>query len=186
MGRFMLKCCHEKESLQLCISKKKKRINNLKNTDVTYVWKQPLLQSGPPDEQDKPLELPSISQLYIDQTKREIENAEGYIYLYLYIFFFFVLDINRKMHRTFQKSIVRFRLQTAQEYVKVLSKGQSPVTRIGEHNLALNIGVSGLGPNFALIIDIKNMGKEPLYTLHILASFDHLIYAIPKPVISVL
>ncbi|KAK3242964.1 Bardet-Biedl syndrome 1 protein [Cymbomonas tetramitiformis] len=70
--------------------------------------------TGPPPEQDIPLNVPKKTKLYVEQTQREREQA---------------ID----MHRIFQRDLCKLRLSTARAYVKVLTDGQvaahSPLLR---------------------------------------------------------
>jgi Bardet-Biedl syndrome 1 protein len=61
--------------------------------------------SGPPPEQDVPLDVPKKTRLYVEQTQRERQQAVD-------------------MHRVFQRDLAQMRLATARAFVKVLTDGQ--------------------------------------------------------------
>ena len=65
--------------------------------------------AGPPPEQDVPLSLPRKTVLYVEQTKREREQAT-------------------EMHRIFQRDLCKLRLSTARAYVKMITDGQGPMS----------------------------------------------------------
>lgn len=62
-------------------------------------------KSGPPPEQDVPLPVPKKTKLYIEQTKRECDQASD-------------------IHRVFQRDLCKLRLETARAYVKTLTEGR--------------------------------------------------------------
>jgi Bardet-Biedl syndrome 1 protein len=62
-------------------------------------------KSGPPPEQDTPLPVPKKTKLYIEQTKRECDQASA-------------------IHRVFQRDLCKLRLETARAYVKTLTEGR--------------------------------------------------------------
>jgi Bardet-Biedl syndrome 1 protein len=61
--------------------------------------------SGPPPEQDVPLDVPKKTRLYVEQMQRERQQAVD-------------------MHRVFQRDLAKMRLATARAFVKVLTDGQ--------------------------------------------------------------
>lgn len=121
-------------------------------------------------EQDNPLNLPPITQLYLDQEMREKENAEN-------------------MYKIWQKEIVKFRLKTNKEYIKVLKKGNGPLKTNNNvnnaMNILLNVQVIGVGPCFTLQIQLKNVGKEYISNIVIIPLFDTSYYEIKRPVLKV-
>lgn len=60
--------------------------------------------TGPPPEQDIPLNVPKKTKLYVEQTQREREKAPD-------------------IHRAFQRDLCKLRLTTARAYVKTLTDG---------------------------------------------------------------
>lgn len=61
--------------------------------------------TGPPPEQDIPLNAPKKTRLYVEQQEREREQAVD-------------------LHRIFQRDLCKLRLSTARAYVRVLTDGQ--------------------------------------------------------------
>lgn len=150
--------------------------------------------------QDRPLDIPKVTQLFLDQTNREKENSI-------------------QMHDTFQKQNVKFKLRVNKEYYNVLCHNSGPLNLssgtkskrsnnngIGlnnEKNMVLNVQVKGLGPLFKLQIELKNTNynandsfeKENATTItqhlkiiqniNVIASFDHTCYQIANPVVNI-
>ena len=125
---------------------------------------------GAPPEQDMPLNVPKRTKMYVDQTQREREQAVA-------------------MHRAFQRDLCKLRLTTARAYVKILgaegaSSGMAdndgPVmsTAMSATNVRINVRVQGLGPNFRLIVDIQNTGKETIMHAPLVAHFDTRLYKV--------
>jgi len=118
-----------------------------------------------PIEQETPIELPKISQLYLEQTEREKEKA-------------------LTMHRAFQKDIMCLRVKVYDNYVKVLKEGIGPVSHYGKFKLSID--VLGLGPVFKLKFEVSNNGKHAAFNLFItLSSEDDVFEFVSNSVISV-
>ena len=147
--------------LNVKIMSRRVNIKNMKSSDAN--------NSGSM-EQDNPLNLPPITQLYLDQEIREKENAEN-------------------MYKIWQKEIVKFRLKTNNEYIKVLKKSNGPLKTNNNVNNAmnvlLNVQVIGVGPWFTLQIQLKNVGKEHISNIVIIPLFDTSYYEIKCPVLKV-
>eukprot|EP01084_Bolivina_argentea_P208248 355132_1 len=75
--------------------------------DINKIRNNYKIQNNSLIQQDIPLDLPPITQLYLDQEIREKENAEN-------------------MHKIWQKEIVKFRLKTNKHYIQTLKKGGNP------------------------------------------------------------
>jgi len=102
--------------------------------------------TGPPPEQDIPLNIPKKTKLYVEQTQREREQA---------------ID----MHRIFQRDLCKLRLSTARAYVRVLTDGQGPISYTAGSSLRLNAQVQGLGPHFKIKLNLQNTGSKPIFGL---------------------
>mmetsp|Transcript_47681 Transcript_47681/g.152835 ORF Transcript_47681/g.152835 Transcript_47681/m.152835 type:complete len:596 (+) Transcript_47681:319-2106(+) len=113
--------------------------------------------TGPPPEQDIPLNVPKKTKLYVEQTQREREQA---------------ID----MHRIFQRDLCKLRLQTARAYVKVLSDGQGPISYSSGSSLRLNAQVQGLGPLFKIKMNVQNTGSKPIAGVPIMVSYNQELY----------
>eukprot|EP01084_Bolivina_argentea_P230866 389478_1 len=123
-----------------------------RRVDVTNMKKHcDVKKSSELIQQEIPLDLPPITQLYLDQEIREKENAQS-------------------MHKIWQKEIVKFRLKTNNEYIKILHKGNGPLKNTKNNkNILLNVQVIGLGPYFTLQIQLKNIGKTYVSCIAIIA-----------------
>jgi len=121
---------------------------------------------GPPPEQDVPLQVPKKTKLYVEQTQREREHCT-------------------EMHRIFQRDLCKLRLDTARSYVKIITDGQSPLTYIGSSSLRLNAQVQGLGPLFSIRITAQNTGTKALYDVRLVFAYNHMLYKVDRPCISV-
>lgn len=107
--------------------------------------------TGPPPEQDIPLQVPKKTKLYVEQTQREREQAVD-------------------MHRIFQRDLCKLRLSTARAYVKVLTDGQGPMSYSSSSSVRLNAQVQGLGPLFKIRLNVQNTGQKVLYNIPIMLS----------------
>ncbi|KAF0976347.1 hypothetical protein FDP41_004653 [Naegleria fowleri] len=116
-------------------------------------------KSGPPPEQEEPLDLPTKTFLYLEQTKREV-------------------DYSSEMHNAFQKDLARVRLNTARAYVKILTDGQGPLSYTSGSSIRLVANVQGLGPKFKVNIEVQNTGKKPISNLFIIFAYDEDIYSL--------
>lgn len=122
-------------------------------------------QTGPPEEQNIPLNLPKRTKLYLEQTNREKEYAV-------------------EMHRIFQRDLCKLRLTTAKSFVKILTDGQGPLSYASGSNLRLNAQVQGLGPNYKIRLSMQNSGQSPLHGIPILVQYDQNIYTVKKPLFT--
>lgn len=122
--------------------------------------------SGPPPEQDVPLAVPKKTRLYVEQTARERDQAVA-------------------MHRTFQRDLVKARLEAARAYVKVLTDGQGAASFTSNAALSLNAAVRGLGPAFRVVLTLRNEAKEPASDVVALLQYDDFMYRAAQRQISV-
>jgi len=120
--------------------------------------------TGPPSEQDVPLQIPKKTKLFVEQTQREMEQA---------------CDI----HKAFQRDLCKMRLETARAYVKTLTTdGLSPLgggTGTGGNGQEVRISaqVKGLGPRFLLCIYLQNVGHTPVMGLRLMFNYDSTLYS---------
>ncbi|KAL3141002.1 Bardet-Biedl syndrome 1 protein, variant 2 [Trebouxia sp. C0010 RCD-2024] len=112
--------------------------------------------TGPPPEQDIPLDIPKRTAVYVEQTEREKANAVD-------------------MHTTFQQELVKLRLATAKAYLQVLTDGQG-ATSASPGALSLNATVTGLGPAFKLTLELCNSGSESILDAALVLRYDQQIY----------
>jgi len=120
-------------------------------------------QQGPPPEQDIPLTIPRKSQLYIEQSTREIESC---------------ID----MHRIFQRDLCKLHLETARSFVRLLQDGQGPLAGVLSATLQLTAQVQGLGPHFKVKLSVENMSKLPVYHVPLLVQYNPEVYEVEDPV----
>eukprot|EP00931_Biecheleriopsis_adriatica_P061013 TRINITY_DN36668_c0_g1_i1.p1 TRINITY_DN36668_c0_g1~~TRINITY_DN36668_c0_g1_i1.p1 ORF type:complete len:628 (-),score=111.66 TRINITY_DN36668_c0_g1_i1:84-1877(-) len=126
------------------------------NLDSTTV------SSGPPPEQDVPLDVPKKTKLYVEQTSREREQA---------------ID----MHRTFQRDLCKLRLSTARAYVNLLGTGHGPMSSAGGAQVRLNASVVGMGPQFKVVVRVQNAGVHALHDVLLHCTTNQNLYRMPKP-----
>lgn len=122
------------------------------------------IATGPPPEQDVPLQIPKKTKLFVEQTQREREQAPD-------------------IHRAFQRDLCKMRLETARAYVKTLSTdgssmaGASGTVLGGNHpEIRIHAQVKGLGPRFQLCVYLQNAGQTPVLGSVLLFSFDANLY----------
>eukprot|EP00899_Mesostigma_viride_P012791 jgi/Mesvir1/21512/Mv03955-RA.1 len=116
--------------------------------------------TGPPPEQDIPLDVPKKTKLYVEQTQREREQAVD-------------------MHRIFQRDLCKLRLSTARAYVKVLTDGQGPISYTSGSAIRLHAQVQGLGPLFKVKLHVQNTGSKPIFHMPVLMAYNQDIYRAP-------
>ncbi|DBA70591.1 TPA: Bardet-Biedl syndrome 1 protein [Trebouxia sp. C0005] len=116
--------------------------------------------TGPPPEQDIPLDIPKRTAVYIQQTEREKANAVD-------------------MHTTFQQELVKLRLATAKAYMKVMTDGQgaTSTSTASSASLSLNATVSGLGPAFKLTLELCNNGSQPILGAALVLLYNRQMYS---------
>eukprot|EP00603_Paraphysomonas_imperforata_P008422 CAMPEP_0114427968 /NCGR_PEP_ID=MMETSP0103-20121206/8665_1 /TAXON_ID=37642 ORGANISM="Paraphysomonas imperforata, Strain PA2" /NCGR_SAMPLE_ID=MMETSP0103 /ASSEMBLY_ACC=CAM_ASM_000201 /LENGTH=599 /DNA_ID=CAMNT_0001597133 /DNA_START=109 /DNA_END=1908 /DNA_ORIENTATION=- len=125
------------------------------------------LATGPPPEQDIPLQIPKKTKLFVEQTQREREQAPD-------------------IHRAFQRDLCKMRLETARAYVKTLTTdgatsmgmgGSTGSVLGGNHpEIRIHAQVKGLGPRFMLSVYLQNAGQQPVLGSVLLFSFDAQLY----------
>lgn len=116
---------------------------------------------GPPREQDVPLAIPKKTKLYVELTQRERDNAVD-------------------MHRAFQHSLCKLRLVTARSYLRLFQhagaanaqlhfakqgqkQGNSPSDGQGARRaLSMSAAVRGIGPQFRLTVEVRNLAELAL------------------------
>jgi Bardet-Biedl syndrome 1 protein len=118
-------------------------------------------KGGPPPEQEIPLNLPTRTTLYMDQTEREKKYST-------------------EMHRVFQKELCKMRLTTARAFVKILTDGQGPLSYTSGASVKLVVSVQGLGPLFKLKLQIQNTGVKPMAQIPVLFSYNQEIYTMKQ------
>ena len=152
--------------LNVKIISRRININNIKNENQFNKNNSQLIQ------QEIPLDLPKITQLYLDQEIREKENSQN-------------------MYKIWQKEIVKFRLKTNNQYLTMLKKGNNPIQDNQSNNnnvlgkILLNIQIIGLGPLFKLQIQLKNIGKSIINLIKIVLSYNKNYYLIKKSVLNI-
>ena len=126
------------------------------------------VQSGPPPEQDIPLNVPKKTRLYVEQTQRERDNAAD-------------------MHRIFQRDLCRLRLSTARSYVRVLTDTKGAVAFTNAGAVRLSAEVRGLGPEYRIAVALSNtaQGQKPAEQHLLLVKFNPALYAVAHPVVPV-
>ena len=121
---------------------------------------------GPPPEQDVPLSIPKKTNLYVEQTQREREQAT-------------------EMHRIFQRDLCKLRLSTARAYVKMITDGQGPMSYSSGSALRLTAQVQGLGPRFKIKISLQNTGSKHVADLLVALNYNALLYRLKTSVFTV-
>lgn len=123
------------------------------------------LSIGPPPEQSVRINIPSKTQLYLDQTQREKDNFVA-------------------MHRMFQRDLCSLRLNVARSYLKSLGSAMPTSTTTATLSVKMEAEVRGLGPTFVLVVNIQNTGQLPLAGARIFFACDTSIYALSRNAIS--
>jgi Bardet-Biedl syndrome 1 protein len=88
------------------------------------------------------------------------------------------------MHRIFQRDLCKLRLTTARAYVKTITDGTTALTSVSGATLRLNASVAGLGPLFKLRLDVQNAGSAPAYDVTLALTYNHELYRVPEPVVT--
>ncbi|DBA87232.1 TPA: Bardet-Biedl syndrome 1 protein [Trebouxia sp. C0004] len=147
--------------------------------------------TGPPPEQDIPLDIPKRTAVYIQQVttsdttsqcvSAEIEQvpvASQYIAHH-------TEQTEREkanavdIHNTFQQELVQLRLATAKAYMKVMTDGQgaTSTSTASSASLTLNATVSGLGPAFKLTLELCNNGSQPILGAALVLLYNKQMYS---------
>jgi len=115
------------------------------------------IQSGPPYEQDIPLNIPKKTKLYVEQTQRERDQAV-------------------EMHRIFQRDLVKLRLNTAKTYVDVIQGGIGVLSSNNTYTIRIDASIQGLGRLFKLTVNVQNTGQKILYDIPICYHYNPDVY----------
>lgn len=116
-------------------------------------------------EQSIKVNIPTKTQLYMNQVLREQENSIA-------------------MHRALQRDLARVRLTTLREYVKILVNKMTTLVNTVTVSVKMNGQVRGLGPLFKLTMAIQNASPEPLCDLRLFFFGNETMYRIIPPVVS--
>jgi len=117
-------------------------------------------------QQEIPLSLPPVTQLFLDQELREKSEAP-------------------QMHKIWQREVVQFRLALNRHFLAALSKGSTTLPKSALH-LQLNVKVLGVGPTFQLEIELKNTDqRRPCRHIAVLLRADRAFYCVPRTVLRV-
>eukprot|EP01138_Halocafeteria_seosinensis_P003313 gb/GECG01003389.1/.p1 GENE.gb/GECG01003389.1/~~gb/GECG01003389.1/.p1 ORF type:complete len:595 (+),score=50.27 gb/GECG01003389.1/:1-1785(+) len=110
-------------------------------------------------EKDESLYIPKKTRLFIDYTEREqVEPKE--------------------IHRVFQQTLCRLRLETARAYVKLLSTGCGHTRARKSGRIELNVRLKGTGSHFLMFLDVTNQGKKSVSGIALTFHFDTTVYSI--------
>lgn len=120
-------------------------------------------EGGPPGAQSVRLNVPKKSQLFVDQTLREREQAPS-------------------MHRAFQRDLLRTRLRAALAFSRALEASAGPSSERGP--LKLHAAVQGLGPHFSLTLYVVNAAAiRPITGLALSLLYDPALYTVAPPLL---
>ncbi|KAI9995099.1 hypothetical protein PInf_012143 [Phytophthora infestans] len=122
--------------------------------------------TGPPPEQDIPLNIPKKTTLYVEQTQRERDHAT-------------------EMHRHFQRDLCKLRLTTARAYVKIIKDGQGPVSYSTGAAIRLNAQVQGIGPFFRIKLNVQNAGTKAVTDITVAFHYDHELYRVEQSLLLI-
>lgn len=114
--------------------------------------------SLPPPEQSIPLDIPAKTALFVQQTRREKDQAT-------------------EMHDALQRALCKLRLSAARTLVNALTDGQGAVMA-GASGLRLDAALAGLGPSFQLSLELVNTHSRPSAGLLLTIAFDASAYAV--------
>lgn len=118
-------------------------------------------QLGSPMEQDIPLPVPKKTRLYVEQTKREIDQCVD-------------------MHKLYQHELCRLKLYTTKQYVNLLTQQFGTISN--NNLIQLNCSIQGLGPLFRLKLGITNTSTTVLYNLCVTYTYNQQIYKLSESV----
>ncbi|KPI85782.1 putative Bardet-Biedl syndrome 1 protein -like (BBS1-like protein 1) [Leptomonas seymouri] len=125
-----------------------------RNADLTSGRR---IETGPPPEQDVPIQVPFLSSVFTAQTSRERK---------------YCADI----YQLFQYDLSQLRLTTAKAYLDMISNGAVPTElgnvteeneEVAESSLRMNAVVQGLGPVFKVKVQLRNVGETPLHAVRV-------------------
>lgn len=113
--------------------------------------------SGPPSEQEVPLNIPAKSKLYLEQVERERENSV-------------------QMYKGFLKDLISIKLRTVKSFSKLENlESNSKTTGC---SIRMSAYIQGLGPLFSIILEVENTGKEICYDIRVGYSYDPTLFKV--------
>eukprot|EP00730_Choanoeca_flexa_P019287 TRINITY_DN9416_c0_g1_i5.p1 TRINITY_DN9416_c0_g1~~TRINITY_DN9416_c0_g1_i5.p1 ORF type:complete len:606 (+),score=153.65 TRINITY_DN9416_c0_g1_i5:125-1942(+) len=120
---------------------------------------------GAPPEQNIRINVPSKTQLYVDQTQRERDNAIA-------------------MHRAFQRDLYMMQLNIARNFVQAINKSMAPEIKTQDVQLQVGAHVQGIGPRFKLTVTIQNISRKMAENLRIAFHCDVSMYEVEDPILT--
>ncbi|KAK6620339.1 hypothetical protein RUM44_006740 [Polyplax serrata] len=124
------------------------------------------------NSQNLKLKIPKKTSLFLEQAGREMNQPI-------------------QIHRTFQKELFRFRLETARSFYKSLNKVNNSISNDYRLPLKLSTEVFGLGPTFKIVLTLENMSQtsqNPDYlldtTLSLVFHYNDKIYKLENPCVQ--
>lgn len=111
--------------------------------------------AGPPPEQDKPLEIPKKTTLYLEQVEREKKS-------------------NDQIYRNMQRDLLSLKLRVTQKYVDLANVNPASV---GDTRIQMHAYVEGLGPMFSLMLEVTSF-KSTLQDVSISLMYSSKIYKV--------
>jgi Bardet-Biedl syndrome 1 protein len=115
------------------------------------------VETGPPPQQDVPIQVPFLSSVFTAQTSRERKYGAD-------------------MYQIFQYDLSQLRLTTAKAYLEMVGNGVVPTElgnvteeneEVAESSLRMNAVVQGLGPVFKIKVQLQNVGETPLHAVQV-------------------
>eukprot|EP00826_Nyctotherus_ovalis_P041710 TRINITY_DN4241_c0_g4_i1.p1 TRINITY_DN4241_c0_g4~~TRINITY_DN4241_c0_g4_i1.p1 ORF type:complete len:147 (+),score=44.63 TRINITY_DN4241_c0_g4_i1:275-715(+) len=82
------------------------------------------------------------------------------------------------MHKLFHMDLAKLRLRCAQNYLKIISEGNAPISYASGANIKLMANVTGLGPTFRVDVCVTNQGKTSIHGLELIINCNEKLYTL--------
>ena len=118
--------------------------------------------TGPPEEQDVPLNVPKKTKLYIEQTQRERKQAV-------------------EMHMIFQRELCKMKLKTARAFMQTITSTVGNSSYAPGATLQVNALIQGLGPLFKIKCTVQNTGSKAIEGCFAVLRYSRFVYQVGDP-----
>ncbi|VDN18150.1 unnamed protein product [Gongylonema pulchrum] len=98
---------------------------------------------GPPQAQNRKLNIPRRTKIYVDQAVREREHAQ-------------------LMHQVFQRDLFMLRLAVTKAFANLMQNSLSSISTKKHEAVEISVEINGFGPIFRMIIKLRAASQPPL------------------------
>ncbi|MCP9261233.1 Bardet-Biedl syndrome 1 protein [Dirofilaria immitis] len=125
-----------------------------------------LPEVGAMQAQLRKLTIPRRTQIYVDQTVREREQAQ-------------------MMHQVFQRDLFMLRLSVTKAFANLTQSSLNSISTEKNEAVEISVDINGFGPIFRMIIKLQTSSHPPLQHLYLLLHYNQELYEFEDSMIPV-